>query len=118
MNSICVVRSGPFFWRDGHYLCFDVMDPFSGVMDITLKAKNFAAKIFTAEKFRGFRGCSERKIKISQDVIFAVGKILKNPRDVIFADLKNFRETFRGFSKKNAKTPKTAKFITFKVFMF
>ena len=27
----------------------------------TLKAKNFAAKIFTAEKFRGFRGCSKRK---------------------------------------------------------
>ena len=29
---------------------------------LTLKAKNFAAKIFTAKKFRGFRGCSERKI--------------------------------------------------------
>ena len=29
---------------------------------VPLKAKNFAAKIFTAEKFRGFRGCSERKI--------------------------------------------------------
>ena len=78
---------------------------------ITLKAKNFAAKVFTAEKFHGFRGCSERKILISQDVIFAVGKILKNSRDVIFAGLKNFRETFRGFSKKTRKPRKPRNFM-------
>ena len=65
------------------------------------------------EKFRGknFHG---RKIS-------RISRLLReknlNFGDVIFAGLKNFRETFRGFSKKNAKTAKfyAAKFFAFKV---